>query len=306
MKSPVLFLIFNRPDTTERVFEEIRKARPPRLYVAADGPRASRPGEKEICEKTREIVDNVDWPCEVKTLFRDVNLGCGHAVSQAITWFFDNEPEGIIIEDDILPHPDFFTYCDELLGRYRDDERIQLVTGHNAFYKGFVSEYSYHMSSFFHIWGWASWRRVWRTYEFDAAKLSREIFMEKVATRLPEKSHAYWARIFDMMASHNCDTWDYQLYFNQLLNDRYSIIPFRNLTHNIGFGEGATHTTGESTPEATHKAVSILPLHHPDNLYTDPRAEIFLMNGMGLYDLTSLQRILHLPIRVIRKLKNIL
>ena len=265
MKSPVLFLIFNRPDTTERVFEEIRKARPPRLYVAADGPRASRPGEKEICEKTRAIVGNVDWPCEVKTLFRDVNLGCGHAVSQAITWFFDN-----------------------------------------AFYKGFVSEYSYHMSSFFHIWGWASWRRVWRTYEFDAAKLSREIFMEKVATRLPEKSHAYWARIFDMMASHNCDTWDYQLYFNQLLNDRYSIIPFRNLTHNIGFGEGATHTTGESTPEATHKAVSILPLHHPDNLYTDPRAEIFLMNGMGLYDLTSLQRILHLPIRVIRKLKNIL
>jgi len=123
MISPVLFLIFNRPDTTTRVFEAIRAARPERLYVAADGPRMTREGEAERCAEARRIATAVDWPCEVKTLFRETNLGCRAAVSGAITWFFEHEEEGIILEDDCLPDPSFFPYCTELLAHYRDTGR---------------------------------------------------------------------------------------------------------------------------------------------------------------------------------------
>ncbi len=143
MKSPVLFLIFNRPDTTAKVFEAIREARPPKLYIAADGPRPNRAGEKDRCEVTRAIATQVDWPCEVKKLFRDENLGCGKAVSEAITWFFENEPEGIILEDDILPHPDFFPYCDEMLEKYRDNDRVGIISGHNHIYRDLNRESSY-------------------------------------------------------------------------------------------------------------------------------------------------------------------
>ena len=139
MKSPVLFIIFIREDTTRKVFEKIREAKPPRLYIAADGPRPGRPDDIEKCKATRSIVNDIDWECEVKTLFRDENLGCGKGVSSAITWFFDNEPEGIIIEDDILPNMEFFKFCDEMLEKYRDDERIQLVAGFNSFFDGFIS-----------------------------------------------------------------------------------------------------------------------------------------------------------------------
>lgn len=291
MRSPILFLIFNRPDTTERVFEEIRKAQPSRLYIAADGARPNRPGEKELCEKTRAIAQKVDWDCEVKTLFRDENLGCGRAVSQAITWFFDNEPEGIILEDDILPHPDFFPYCDELLERYRNNEKVQLITGRNNFFNGYQSDYSYYMSSYFHIWGWASWRRVWNSYEFDAARLSKEIFMRKIESRLPRKGVSYWSAIFDMMSNHRCDTWDYQLYFNQILNDRYTIIPYSNLTQNVGFGENATHTAKTDVRQILHKGDKILPLRHPNVIMEDKSADVVHMKNMGLYKRSILSRI---------------
>lgn len=301
MKSPILFLIFNRADTTRQVFDEIRRAQPPRLYVAADGPRADRPGEKELCEKTRAVVKAVDWPCEVKTLFRDENLGCGKAVSQALTWFFENEPEGIVIEDDIVAHPDFFRYCDELLEKYRDDERVQLIAGRNAFYKPFAdAKSSYYMSSFFHIWGWASWRRVWQTYEFDAAKLSKEELLDKMASRLPERSLPYWERVIDMMQAHQCDTWDYQLYFNQILNDRYSIIPFVNMTRNIGFGEGATHTTASNRRDANHQAHSPYPLVHPFGDMRNPEADIVHMKSMGLYIPSLCKRIVSRIVRGLR------
>lgn len=296
MKSPILFLIFNRPDTTAEVFETIRHARPPRLYIAADGPRATRPGEMEICEATRRIATNVDWPCEVKTLFRDENLGCGKAVSQAITWFFDNEPEGIIIEDDIIAHPDFFRYCDEMLDRYRDDERIQLITGRNAFYKPINNTgISYYMSSYFHIWGWATWRRVWNTYEFDAAKLSKPELMKKLAERIPSKSVGYWSRIIDMMQRHQCDTWDYQLYFNQIIKNRYTLIPYINMTANIGFGDNATHTSSADKDQKNHKGASPFPISHPNlnSDFTDEDADIRHMLGMRLYNTPLLMRVIN-------------
>ena len=140
MISPVLFLIFKRAETTKKVFERIKEAKPPKLYIAADGPRRDRPEEVAKCVETRKIVENIDWPCEVYRLYREENLGCGKGVSSALDWFFDNEEQGIIIEDDILPNIDFFKYCDEMLELYKNDERIQLITGRNAFFEEYKTD----------------------------------------------------------------------------------------------------------------------------------------------------------------------
>lgn len=276
MKSPVLFLIFLREDTTKKVFETIRQARPPRLYVAADGPRPNRPDDKEKCARTRAIIENVDWPCEVKTLFRESNLGCGKGVSSALTWFFENEEQGIIIEDDIVANPDFFTYCDEMLEKYKDDKRIQLIAGHNCFYNGYKGEYTYYMSNIMHIWGWASWRRVWQTYEFDAAKIDTSTFIKKLDEKIVNPR---WRKdtlnAFKMMKNHGCDTWDFQLLFNQILNGRYSIMPYKNLTSNIGFNNAdAAHTNGSNNKEDGRIAESPYPLAHPQDFFVDSAADI--------------------------------
>jgi len=168
LHTPVLFLVYKRPDTTRQVFEAIRQAKPPRLYVAADGPKKNVPGEAEKVKQVREIISNgVDWDCEVKTLFRDENLGCKYGPVEGINWFFKNEEEGIILEDDTLPSQSFFWFCQELLERYKDDTRIMVISGDN-FQNGITrGTCSYYFSRYNHIWGWASWRRAWKYYSVD-------------------------------------------------------------------------------------------------------------------------------------------
>ena len=169
LTTPVLFLVFNRPDTTEKVFEAIRQAKPQKLFVAADGPRGNRLGEKEKCEQVRKIATTVDWDCEVKTLFREKNLGCKFAVSSAIDWFFKNVEEGIVLEDDCLPSQSFFWFCQELLERYRNDERVMLIGGNNRGVD-FLKNHSYFFSKYVQIWGWATWRRSWEKYDSKIRK----------------------------------------------------------------------------------------------------------------------------------------
>lgn len=164
---PVLLLIFNRPDTTQRVFHEIRGASPLQLFISADGPRENKPGEFEKCQITRDIVRQVDWDCEVYTNFRDKNLGCKIAVSSAIDWFFENVEEGIILEDDCLPSFSFFRFCEELLEKYRDDERIMQIGGTNLLSEWQRSDDSYYFSKYGAIWGWATWRRAWQYYDVN-------------------------------------------------------------------------------------------------------------------------------------------
>ena len=304
MKSPVLFLIFKRVETTKRVFERIREVRPSKLYIAADGPRLSCPGEREKCEQTRKIVENIDWPCDVHRLYQDNNLGCGKGVSTAISWFFDNEEEGIIIEDDILPHPDFFKYCDEMLEKYRYEERIQLITGWNPFFKEINRSDSYYMSSNFHIWGWASWRRVWNSYEFDASQLSKVSFLEKLTERMPSKCYTYYSNIFDMMSEHRCDTWDYQLYFNQIIHNRYTIVPYINMVENIGMGSvDAAHTTSGNNEISNHKARSPYPIIHPLYIKEDKNADLIFVNNSRLFKRSPIVDFFH---RINRKLKNVI
>jgi len=245
LKTPVHFLIFNRLDTTKQVFEAIRKAEPPRLYIASDGPRENKEGEKEKVEAIRKyVLEHIDWDCEVKTLFRDKNLGCGKAVSQAITWFFENEEMGIILEDDCLPSQSFFWFCEELLERYKDDERIGNIGCCNL-QKGIKrGNADYYFSIYNHVWGWASWANRWKEYDFNLEKFQNDNFLNNIHQNY--KAKKYWSNIFKKMKNKEIDTWDYQWTFTMWKNNWLAITPNVNLISNIGFGGDGTHTVGES------------------------------------------------------------
>lgn len=267
MINPVLFVVFSRPDTTARVFEAIRQARPPRLYVAADGPRASRPGEAQLCEETRRIASAVDWPCELKTLFRPENLGCKAAVSGAIDWFFDNEEQGVILEDDCLPDASFFEYCDALLEKHKDDLRVMCISGDNFMPAEVRQEIkdSYYFSTFFHIWGWASWRRAWKGYDVSMSRWSPEVGKRLLKKVFPDNAplRRIWMSSFSNAAAGNINTWDYQWVFHCWVSGGLSCMPAHNLISNIGFDERATHTTAGNNQANLPTQALPLPLKHP-------------------------------------------
>src|SRR6478609_2139677 len=174
LRTAVLLVIFNRPETTRLVFEAIRKAKPTRLYIAADGPREHVASDHKKCEEARQIVTQVDWDCQVHILFNQKNLNCGVGPSSAFTWFFEHEEEGIILEDDCLPSQSFFWFCQELLERYRDDTRVMHIGGNN-FLNGWRndSDYSYYFSRSGYVWGWATWRRAWNQFDFKIKHYSK-------------------------------------------------------------------------------------------------------------------------------------
>lgn len=266
LNTPVLFLIFNRPDVTKKVFEAIRQAKPPRLYVAADGPRKDKEGEAEVVQKVRKLVmDNIDWNCEVKTLFREKNLGCKYAVSGAIDWFFENEEMGIILEDDCLPSQSFFWFCEELLDRYKDDLRIWHIGGHKPPYLT-SDQYSYNFSRFTHIWGWASWANRWKHYDVTLFKFKKnKKLLSKYEFFSEEFENKSRIKILDKVLNGRIDTWDYQWNFTVRINNGLSIRPSVNLIGNVGFGEDATHTSTKNEEIESNVAKQIsFPLNHPD------------------------------------------
>lgn len=277
--SPVLFLIFNRPDITRQVFDAIQKARPPRLYIAADGPRLDRAGEKEKCEAARAIVTGIDWNCHVKTLFRDENLGCSAAVSEAITWFFSHEEKGIILEDDCLPEPSFFRFVDELLDRYRDDNRIAVISGDNFQLKPRRDDRSYYYSMFNHVWGWASWRRAWRLYDHEMNDWPTIRDGKWLLDALGSIAAAkYWTGLFEETWKGNIDTWDYRWTFSVWREGMITVLPKVNLVRNIGFRHDATYTTGSNAGDPSSVTQSMdFPLHHPSYMIIDRMADKFTM-----------------------------
>lgn len=299
MKSPVLFLIFNRPDSTAVVFAAIREAKPERLYVAADGPRADREGEAERCEEARRIATEVDWPCEVRTLFRDENLGCRRAVSGAITWFFEHEEEGIILEDDCVPHPSFFPYCETLLERYRDDERVMLVGGDNTLSSEVTWRGSYDFSRHALIWGWATWARAWAKYDFDNFVSScrdpvlSDVFSENFA-------QLAWERRLTRAAEGSLNSWATPWLFTVWQCSGLAAVPATNLVSNIGFGEDATHTKGSGGARDARVAEEVhFPLQHPP-IVANPELDAAITR-----DIHGIQRPLALHLRAWRKLKRL-
>lgn len=272
----VLFLVFNRPDTTARVFEVIRRERPARLYVAADGPRQGHPTDGERCAAVRNLVQSIDWPCEPHFLLRENNLGCRRAIGSAITWFFEHEPEGIILEDDCLPDPSFFPYCSTLLERYRDDARVMHISGAN-FQRGTVrGRSSYYFSRYVHVWGWASWRRAWAAYDADMVLWDEFVSSGGLRSTLQGTGERrYWSRVMARAAAGQIDTWDYQWTFSVWSQHGLAVIPNVNLVENIGFGSDATHTSGKWTARFRIPVHPIGRLEHPRLVIPDREADAF-------------------------------
>ena len=272
---PLLFLVFNRPDTTRRVYDVIRTAQPQRLYIAADGPRSNRVGESDLVNEVHNIFTKIDWSCEVKTLFRERNLGCKIAVSSAIAWFFENEPEGIIIEDDCLPSNSFFAFAKELLERYRENKIIAHIGGTNFQFGKRTSTESYYLSKYAHVWGWATWRDRWLgKYDVDLSDWpvlkNKEMFINKLGT--PQEQR-YWRRQFERTYQGKIDTWDHQWTFTIWKHNGLCIIPHNNLVKNIGFGVGATHTRSDSKASNITLEDIKFPLIHPLVMEGDASAD---------------------------------
>ncbi|MCE7979650.1 MAG: glycosyltransferase family 2 protein [Caldilinea sp. CFX5] len=268
-------LVFNRPDLTRRVFERVREAQPNKLFIAADGPRQDRPGEYQLCKEVRAIVQEVDWECDVYTLFRAENLGLKEAVSSAITWFFDQIEEGIILEDDCLPDPTFFPFCAELLNRYRNDERIMVISGNN-FQNGHLSSHiSYYFSVYNHIWGWATWRRAWQHYDGDLTQWPQLCKTEWLIQWLGDRQGGqYWQQIFDKVYKRQINSWDYPWTYSCWVQHGLTILPNANLVSNIGFDERGTHTHGKENPAANLPVQSInFPLIHPKGMMRNYNAD---------------------------------
>lgn len=268
LETPVLFLIFNRLDTATQVFESIREARPLRLYIAGDGPRTEHQGESDEVLTIREyVLSMIDWDCDVKTLFRAENLGCKLAVSSAIGWFFEHEEMGIILEDDILPGQSFFRFCEELLIRYKDDERVMHIAGMTYVEDPVELEgYSYHFARVGGIWGWGTWRRAWKLYESEMESYPQAL-EEKVFDDLfigEEKIKGFYLQMFKR-GFKNTHTWDYQWTYTKIINGSINIMPSRNLVKNIGLGvKGATHTNKSNAKFETMSIKELdFPLRHP-------------------------------------------
>lgn len=269
--TPILFLIFNRPDLTEQSFSVIREVQPKQLFIAADGARLDKEGENDLCQQTRNLVmHNIDWDCEVKTLFRNENLGCKIAVSSAISWFFDHVEEGIILEDDCLPNLSFFNFCSELLSKYRFNETIMHISGNN-FQMSSLGNASYYLSKLPHIWGWATWKRAWSKYDVNLTNFNKKRtknYFNNVQIDL------YWKNIFTQVYNNQIDTWDYQWSYTLFSNDGFSIQPQYNLVKNIGFDSRSSRTSSSHSYLANLKTNPILNIIHPNELIYDLHNDI--------------------------------
>jgi len=263
--------------------------------VIADGPRADKPGEAEKCAQVKAIIDRVDWDCEVLKNYSDENLGCKMRPASGLDWVFDTVEEAIILEDDCLPHPTFFRYCQELLDYYRNDNRIMMISGNNFQFGRKRTDYSYYFSKFPHIWGWASWRRAWKYYDIQMTlwpEVRKGKWLQDILKS--DKAVTYWTKIFDVAYKNQIDAWDYQWTFACWIQNGLSILPNINLVSNIGFRPDATHTKGESILSNVSVEEMVFPLKHCPYVICDEEADNFTMENIFIPKLSD---------RIKRKLK---
>ncbi len=275
MKTPILFLFFNRPETSVKIFQAIRAAKPRFLFLAADGSRSEKEGEAELCEKTRTIIEEmIDWPCEVRRLYRDQNLGCREAVSSAINWFFEHVEEGIILEDDTLPAPSFFRFAETMLERYRGDARVMHVSGNNHQHGRIRGDGAYYASRFTHSWGWATWRRAWNLYDREMTGFPDTWEGIASACGLPDRIRDWWRMALENARAGVVNTWDFQWHYTVMKNQGLSLIPNHNLVVNIGVGAAATHMKKRDVASSI-KMESLFRFDPPSHLTVCKEADAF-------------------------------
>ena len=279
-KLPVLFIVFNRPETTRRVFSAIRDYRPARLFIAADGPRPDRPDDAERCRLAREAAQKCDWPCEVTTRFLERNLGCRNAVSSAVSWYFSQVDEGVVLEDDCLPCPNFFRFAEAMLERFRDDEQVMHISGVN-FQDGVQrGEADGFFSTIPHIWGWASWKRAWRHYDVDMQDYPQVRASGELAANLPGTRYLKWVLLRMMEQTYRkspyFDTWDVQWHYTLAKRGALAVAPNVNLVSNIG-GSG-THQVASSLCGRPFGKMPEKITPPPPPEAADPAADLYTLN----------------------------
>ena len=308
LNTAVLFIAYNRPRNTKRVFEALCEVKPDRLYIACDGPKSNRVGDYNRVADVRKIVSCVDWVCEVKSLFHDTNLGCKVAVEQAITWFFKHENYGIILEDDCLPNKTFFSFCEELLQKYQYDDRVFAITGDNFQRGRKFGEESYYFSRYLHVWGWATWKRAWEHYDADLSfwpTFKNSLDWEKKFSDKTEKK--YWEMIFNRVYANEINTWDYYWVCSVWKQKGLTATPNQNLVSNIGFGRDSTHTAYSNSPLANMATFELDQIVHPSEIIRNEEADRnafnFVFNNRCLpWPLASFFKIFVSVVKLIRGL----
>ena len=277
-KTPILFLIFNRPDLTSKVFEQIRKIKPAKLFIAADGPRNQE--ESKLCEQARKIIEEVDWNCEVKTLFRDKNLGLRKAVTGALDWFFENVEQGIILEDDCLANESFFKFCEIMLNHYKNNEKIMHIAGSNFQDSNWHSDGSYYFSQISaQCWGWATWRRAW---EFNRPQM--EGFDEFLSSNKLENLFndtrfiEFWKNYYSSAYEAKINSWNAVWSYSIVSNNGLCVIPNKNLVSNIGFGEEASNCVNNENPLANLEIKDFNKLIEPSKIEPINEADYYIIN----------------------------
>lgn len=250
-KTPIVFFVFNRPEPTKKVFEAIKKERPEKLYIVADGPRENKKGEKEKCAEVLKIVENIDWPCEVKRNYSETNMGCGPRVSSGIEWAFGHTNQIIVLEDDCLPNEDFFVFMETMLEKYKNNPEIGSICGFSPQIPELKEyEYSYYFSKFYYMWGWGTWKDRWNDYEYDLKSWKEKDGVNWLNEKIKDrKISRQFSRDFNNVYKNNekeelnVNTWDFQFAYNHFKNNLFCIKPRENLIENLGVGfEDATHT----------------------------------------------------------------
>lgn len=268
--TPIVLLIFNRPKLTNILFEKIAQIQPQKLLVVADGPRSAQ--EAEQCEQCKAIIEKVDWDCEVLTNYSKINLGCKKRISSGLDWVFSQVEEAIILEDDCIPAPSFFNFCQTLLERYRHDERIMVISGDNFIET--KSNCSYRFSKYNYIWGWASWSRAWKYYDVEMKswpEYKQGNFIASLCEHPAEQK--YWTDIFDSVVAGEVNSWAYQWTYTCWSQNGLSVLPNSNLISNIGIGTDATHTKGENSLLQL-PTTDIWDIKHPSFIARDINADI--------------------------------
>jgi hypothetical protein len=269
MNTPILIVAFNRADKVQRVFNRVREVQPKQLFLSVDGARSHKKEEAEKVKAVQDVINQVDWECEVKTLFREENLGCRVGVSSGIDWFFEHVEHGIILEDDCVPDISFFHFCEELLERYKDDDRIMQISGSNLIPDKF-SHYdtSYVFSNFALIWGWATWRRAWQKRDVHLKYFPRFVEENKISRLISDwGGQRYMLDKFNDTYLKVNDSWAYAWFCNILYHDGLSILPTDNLIQNIGIDEEATHTKGVGLERYQKASTGVsFPLKHPNKI----------------------------------------
>lgn len=277
--TPIAYVVFNRPEHTEKTFAVIREQRPSKLFIIADGPRPGHPTDEQRCEEVRAIVKNVDWPCEVYRNYADSNLGLKRRVSSGLDWVFENVDRAIVLEDDCLAHPDFFRFCDVLLDKYKDDSRVSVITGNNFQDDQQRGDASYYFSKYNHCWGWATWRRAWECYSGDLAFWPSWQASSAWELHVPDKAERrYWERIFTRIRAGAIDSWAYPWTGSVWYRGGLTATPNVNLVSNIGFGADSTHTANPDSHLAAMETTGLGEIRHPEVVVQDLEADLYVFD----------------------------